>query len=100
MVWIVKFQPAKIERQAAKLSLKARKRLRDLIGDLALLGPERKGWSHYSQLKGQKGQAKSERRYHCHLTDGKDCIVACWRVQNHTIIIEVYYVGSHQKAPY
>jgi hypothetical protein len=100
MAWTVKFQPAKVERQAVKLSLRARKRLRDLIGDLALLGPELKGWPHYSQLKRQKGQGMAERRYHCHLSGGKDCVVACWRVQNKTIVIEVYYVGSHQKAPY
>ena len=36
-------------------------------------------------------------RYHCHLTYR---YVACWTWNKGTIEIEVYYVGSREKAPY
>lgn len=39
----------------------------------------------------------SENEYHCHLTHH---YVACWRHEKETIIIEVYYAGSREKAPY
>ena len=39
----------------------------------------------------------SETEYHCHLTYS---YVACWRLEKNTIIIEVYYVGSREDAPY
>jgi mRNA-degrading endonuclease RelE of RelBE toxin-antitoxin system len=35
--------------------------------------------------------------YHCHLTYH---YVACWRHEKNTIVIEVYYVGSRENAPY
>jgi len=38
-----------------------------------------------------------ENEYHCHLTYH---YVACWRHDKGTIIIEVYYVGSRENAPY
>jgi mRNA-degrading endonuclease RelE of RelBE toxin-antitoxin system len=39
----------------------------------------------------------SDNEYHCHLTYH---YVACWRHDKGTITIEVYYVGSREKAPY
>jgi mRNA-degrading endonuclease RelE of RelBE toxin-antitoxin system len=36
-------------------------------------------------------------KYHCHITYH---YVACWRHEKNTIIIEVYYVGSRENAPY
>jgi mRNA-degrading endonuclease RelE of RelBE toxin-antitoxin system len=38
-----------------------------------------------------------ENNYHCHLTYH---YVACWRHDNNTIFIEVYYVGTRENAPY
>ncbi|HAJ78357.1 MAG TPA: hypothetical protein DCO75_01180 [Fibrobacteres bacterium] len=46
-------------------------------------------WQNFSKL--------SENEYHCHLTYH---YVACWRHEKKTIIIEVYYVGSREDAPY
>ena len=46
-------------------------------------------WQNYSKLSGNE--------YHCHLTYH---YVACWRHEKGTIIIEVYYVGSRENAPY
>ena len=38
-----------------------------------------------------------ENEYHCHLTHH---YAACWRHEKNTIIIEVYYVGTRENAPY
>jgi hypothetical protein len=46
-------------------------------------------WQNYSKL--------NVNQYHCHLTYR---YVACWRHEKNTIIIEVYYVGSREAAPY
>lgn len=38
---------------------------------------------------------------HCHITRGKTTYVVCWEVVDNKIrVIEVYYVGSHEKTPY
>jgi hypothetical protein len=38
---------------------------------------------------------------HCHLRKGRPTYVACWRIiDKKTKQIEVYYVGSHEGAPY
>lgn len=85
-------------------SRKARKQLRklpELIQDtvLALVmdmedtGPIRGDWPNFSKL--------SLRQFHCHLKKGKPTYVACWKLVNKKIkLIEVYYVGTHEKAPY
>jgi len=57
--------------------------------DLKEKGPVQKEWPNYSKLGGNK--------YHCHL---KYHYAACWKYEKGTIIIEVYYVGSREKAPY
>lgn len=48
-----------------------------------------RAFQNYSKLSGNE--------YHCHLTYH---YVACWRHEKETIIIEVYYVGSREDAPY
>jgi mRNA-degrading endonuclease RelE of RelBE toxin-antitoxin system len=66
-----------------------------LAKELEVSGPLRANWSNYSALKGQ-GQ-----RYHCHIKKGRPTYVVCWEVVNEEIkLIEVYYVGTHEKAPY
>ncbi len=60
-----------------------------LIDDLKNKGPVLKDWSHFSSL----GQGK----YHCHLSYKW---VACWKHEKGTILIEVYYAGSRENAPY
>lgn len=57
--------------------------------DLEVNGPVQLSWSNYSQL--------GDGNYHCHLTYH---YVACWRCEDETITIEVYYVGSREGAPY
>lgn len=46
-------------------------------------------WHNFSPLGKDK--------YHCHLNYR---YVACWTYKQGEIIIEVYYVGTREKAPY
>ena len=79
----------KIERQLEKLPLKVQDAFYELIEDLRESGPVQSAWPNFSQLMNDE--------YHCHLNYR---YVACWRHEKGTIIIEVYYVGSREKAPY
>ena len=60
-----------------------------LIEDLKADGPIQKSWQNFSSL--------GENKYHCHLSYK---YVACWTWNQEEIEIEVYYVGSREKAPY
>lgn len=60
-----------------------------LIEDLKEDGPIQKGWHNFSPL--------GTDTYHCHLNYRH---VACWTFRQGEIEIEVYYVGSREKAPY
>jgi hypothetical protein len=60
-----------------------------LLEDLRQFGPKQPNWPNYSPI--------GLITYHCHL----NCSwVACWRHENGTIEIEVYYAGSREDAPY
>ena len=61
--------------------------------DLQKNGPYLFDWPHYSSL--------GKNHFHCHLRKGHPTYVACWRVvDKQAKQIEVYYVGSHEGAPY
>ena len=60
-----------------------------LVEDLKQKGPVQPSWRNYSSL--------GDNKHHCHLNYH---YVACWRTDKATITIEVYYVGSREKAPY
>lgn len=68
-----------------------------LIEELKEDGPARPNWPDYTKEKGVK---KGIDQRHCHLKKGHPTYVACWRVKKNTVTIEVYYVGTHEKAPY
>ena len=72
-----------------KLPINVRKLLFLLIEDLKADGPIQKRWHNFSPLGNDT--------YHCHLNYR---YVACWTYQQGEIVIEVYYVGSREKAPY
>lgn len=76
-------------RRVGRLPLHIQQRLALLVQDLRDLGPTLPRWPNYSRL--------GDDTYHCHLTRSW---VACWRHRKKTIAIEVYYVGSREKAPY
>lgn len=61
-----------------------------LVIEIEVSGPIRGNWPNYGKL--------SKNEHHCHLKKGKPTYVACWRVSNNKV--EVYYVGTHEKAPY
>jgi len=61
--------------------------------DIRKSGPIRGDWPNYSKL--------SEERHHCHLKKGHPTYVAVWREESDQIkLVEVIYVGTHEKAPY
>ena len=83
----------KIKRRVArglkKLPQNVQKLLFLLIEDLKSDGPIQKSWNNFSPI--------GKDQYHCHLTYR---YVACWACHKGEIEIEVYYVGSREKAPY
>ena len=97
MIWTIEFT-RQAHKQVKKLSAKLCAALRLLVEDLQRQGPiPGRGWPNYSKIKAQKN---ADRR-HCHLSKGKPTYVCCWEViDKSTKLIEVYYVGTHEKAPY
>ncbi|MCB1196861.1 MAG: cytotoxic translational repressor of toxin-antitoxin stability system [Deltaproteobacteria bacterium] len=91
MTWKVTFT-RKGAKQAKKLPKEVRQRLVRLLTELETIGPVRGNWKNYSKLEGNK--------HHCHIKSGKPTYVVCWEVYKSEIKIEVYYAGSHEKAPY
>lgn len=66
-----------------------------LLIELEALGPYRSNWPNYTKMKG------AVEDYHCHIEKGKPTYVACWRIRDKKLkIAEVYYAGTHEKAPY
>jgi hypothetical protein len=92
MTWVVTSNK-KVKKQVKKLPQRVKAALYVLSTEIKELGPARANWSNYSPLG--KG------RYHCHLKKGHPTYVAVWEVINKEIrIVEVQYVGTHEKAPY
>jgi mRNA-degrading endonuclease RelE of RelBE toxin-antitoxin system len=79
----------KVARDLVKLPENVRQLLYLLVTDLQSKAPIQRSWPNFSSLGGE--------RYHCHLTYR---YVACWIYKKDEIVIEVYYVGSREKAPY
>ena len=96
--WRVSYSAA-AKKQKKKLPLVVVKQLAALTWDLEHHGPIQTNWSHYSQLKKSKNVPSGS--YHCHIKSGRPTYVVCWFVQDKKIqIIEIYYVGTHENAPY
>lgn len=79
----------KVKKQLEKLPQKVLHKFIALAEQLRDAGPIAANWKNYSKLGKDK--------YHCHLDYS---YVACWSNKNKTIVIEVYYVGSRENAPY
>jgi len=71
-----------------------------LVKEMELSGPKPNGkWKNFGPLK--KGPGIPDNAYHCHLKNGRPTYVACWFIVNKSEKkIEVFYVGSHENAPY
>jgi mRNA-degrading endonuclease RelE of RelBE toxin-antitoxin system len=89
MAWKVGFS-SKAAKQARKLAKRERILLTRLVTDLSVRGAVQPEWPNYSKLE--------DNAYHCHLNYRW---VACWKVEDNRLrIIEIYYVGSRENAPY
>jgi len=92
MAWIVSYSK-KAEKQYYKLPQAIQDRIDFLTAELESLGPVRGNWKNYSKL--------GEHRHHCHIKTGRPTYVAVWEVTNEAVkLVEVEYVGTHEKAPY
>lgn len=68
-----------------------------LVIDLVMNGPTLISWPNYGIIT----ESKTKSYYHCHLKKGNPTYVACWRVTDEKEKkIEVFYVGTHEGAPY
>lgn len=96
MIWTVNITN-KVAKQIVKLPEPVRKALLPLIDDLRMSGPATSGrWKNYGKLIGVAGDKR-----HCHFVKGKPTYVCCWEVVDKKIkIMEVYYAGTHEAAPY
>jgi len=89
MPWRVHFSK-KAAKQVRELPANIQDQLKALVQDIRITGPVRGNWPNYSKLE--------RNEHHCHLAYK---YVACWRVEDYEIqIVEVYYAGSREKAPY
>ena len=79
----------KCSKMIGRLSEKDHHVLMRLIKNIEETGPVQPGFMNYSKL--------SRTEYHCHLSYRW---VACWRCEDGKYIVEVYYVGSRESAPY
>ena len=92
MAWTVSLTK-KAEKQKQKLPEPVQLKLIALIKEIEVSGPVRGNWPNYSKLGGLK--------HHCHIKDGRPSYVACWEVTGAEVkLVEVYYVGTREKAPY
>ena len=72
---------------------RARNALDLFLVELSCLGPYRSNWPNYTKM--------NDEEYHCHLKKGRPTYVVCWRIISKIEkTIEVYYAGTHEKAPY
>ena len=91
-MWSVSFK-SRAAKQYQALPGKVKDAVDALVKEIKAVGPVRGNWKHYGKL--------SASQHHCHVKSGRPTYVACWEVVDKTIqIIEVYYVGTHEKAPY
>lgn len=96
MKWDVQFT-SKAAKQTQNLNEKVLLALQVLVDNLMSMGPAPgKHWHNYGKLRGNK---QADKR-HCHLIKGNPTYVCCWEVYKTERRIEVYYVGTHEKAPY
>ena len=79
----------KVFKEVKRMPFHIQEKLAVLIDDLREKGPIQSGWPNYSKIGKDK--------YHCHLARKW---VACWYYKEKSLVIEVYYAGSRENAPY
>jgi hypothetical protein len=94
MSWAV-LVTGKAKKQLQRLPMRVQNALHVLMQEIRVSGPVRGNWHHYGKLHGMPGF------HHCHLNKGKPRYVAVWKESGNGIqLVEVRYVGTHEKAPY
>jgi len=92
MKWKVKFTKTALK-NLKRLPPNIQQRVLALVGEIEITGPIQNEWFNFGNLK--------KNLYHCHLKKGRPTYVAVWQVINKEIrIVEIRYVGTHEKAPY
>jgi len=92
MAWSVTLT-AKVAIKCRTLPECVRKTLVLLAAQIEERGPVRGDCPNYSKL--------GPRRHHCHIRKGRPTYVAVWEECDESVkLIEVIYVGTHEKAPY
>jgi hypothetical protein len=83
----------KAEKQKEKLPALVQAALLFLVHEIIRNGPVRGDWPNYGKL--------GPKRHHCHIRKGKPTYVAVWEeIAGEVRLVEVSYVGTHEKAPY
>lgn len=96
MKWNIVFTN-KAAKQVQQLDERVILALQALINDLKIKGPAPgKHWPNYGKLHGRRNEDKRR----CHLIKGNPTYICCWNTNKLEYQIEVYYVGTHEKAPY
>lgn len=92
--WVINIV-GQAKKSGKSLSKEALKSFTVLLLEMRMLGPYRNNWPNYTKMKNKVED------YHCHIEKGRPTYIACWRiVDKNEKIIEVYYAGTHEKAPY
>lgn len=92
MTWTVRLT-RKAAKQKDGLPSQVRSILTALVHEIIRMGPVRGDWPNYGKL----GSGK----HHCHLKKGHPTYVAVWEESDREIrLVEITYVGTHEKAPY
>ena len=93
LLWTVKLESKRIEKAIRDLPEHARLKMFALMKDLEMNGINQPSWPNYSKL--------SDDTYHCHIKKGRPTYVVCWKlIDKNKRIMEIYYAGTHEKAPY
>ena len=95
--WNVLYSP-KAGRQKKKLPQKIQETIDVLVREIEKCGPLRNNWSHFGPLR---GKGLPENAFHCHIKSGRPTYVSCWFVVDKKLKqVEIFYVGTHENAPY
>ncbi len=90
--WSIKIS-RRLSRDIQELPEQVRLKMLALLKDIEIKGPVQPGWPNYSKLGNDK--------FHCHIKKGRPTYVVCWQVVDKEVrLVEVYYAGTHEKAPY
>jgi hypothetical protein len=92
MNWQVVYNRKKFQKNILPAKVAATMEL--LVAEIEQSGPVRGNWPNYSKLPNNQ--------HHCHIKKGKPTYVAVWEDigKKKVKLVEIIYVGTHEKAPY